>query len=63
MVRVQAVRGEGCELTWTLLGADHLPVAPVEEFLEYGRQRGYSPNTAKAYARSAPSLAVSRVKA
>ncbi len=52
MVRVQAVRGEGCELTWTLLGADYLPVAPVEEFLEYGRQRGYSPNTAKAYARA-----------
>lgn len=41
----------GSERTWTVVGSDHLPVAPVEEFLEYLRvaQRS-SPNTIRSYA-------------
>jgi site-specific recombinase XerD len=39
--------------TWTVIGGDYLPVAPVEEFLEYLRvaQRS-SPNTVRSYATS-----------
>lgn len=36
--------------TWTVLGADHLPVAVVEEFLEHQRADGASPHTVRAYA-------------
>lgn len=43
------VRGEQ-HRTWTVLGADHLPVGPVEEFLEYHRLDGASPHTVRAYA-------------
>jgi len=39
------------ERTWTVLGADRLPLAPVEDFLESLRVTGRSPNTVKAYAR------------
>ncbi|HXB64870.1 MAG TPA: hypothetical protein VNV42_08375 [Solirubrobacteraceae bacterium] len=48
--RVQSVVLPGGEQTWTVLGADFLPVAPVEEFLEHHRVIGSSPNTVKSYA-------------
>lgn len=39
--------------TWTVLGSDHLPVGPVEEFLEFMRiARDASPNTIRSYAAS-----------
>jgi site-specific recombinase XerD len=39
--------------TWTVVGVDHLPVAPVEEFLEYLRvAQQSSPNTIRSYATS-----------
>jgi len=34
-----------------VLGDDHLPVAPVEEFLEHHRVLGSSPNTVRSYAK------------
>ena len=37
--------------TWTVLGDDHLPVAPIEEFLEHHRVLGSSPNTVRSYAK------------
>ena len=40
------------ERTWTVLGADHRPVGPAEEFLEYLRAQRVSPNTVKSYARA-----------
>lgn len=51
-VAVQRIELAG-ERTWTVVGLDHLPVAPVEEFLEYLRvaQRS-SPNTIRSYATS-----------
>ncbi len=38
--------------TWTVLGPDHCVVGPAEEFLEYLRVQGTSPNTVKSYARA-----------
>jgi len=39
--------------TWTVVGPDHLPVAPVEEFLEFLRVgRDASPHTLRSYAAS-----------
>jgi hypothetical protein len=35
-----------------VLGPDHQVVGPVEEFLEYLRVQGTSPNTVKSYARA-----------
>ena len=52
VVRVQRVAVPNGERTWTLLGTDHRRVEPVEEFLEYLRVRGLSPNTVKSYARA-----------
>jgi integrase len=49
--RVQAVVLPDGTRTWTVLGADYLPVQAVEEFLEHHRQIGSSPNTVKSYAR------------
>lgn len=37
--------------TWTVLDANYLVVAPVEQFLEHLRSTKYSPNTVKAYAK------------
>ena len=37
--------------TWTVLGDDHLPIAPIEEFLEHHRVLGSSPNTVRSYAK------------
>lgn len=50
-VRMQAVMSPSGERTWTVLGADHRPVEPVEGFLEFLRVTGRSPNTVRAYAR------------
>jgi integrase/recombinase XerD len=37
--------------TWTVLGSDHLPVDPIEEFLEFLRvARAASPHTVRSYA-------------
>lgn len=47
----QLVLADG-ERTWTVVGRDHLPVAPAEEYLEYLRVQGNSPNTVKSYARA-----------
>lgn len=52
MVRAQRVLLPSGELTWTVLGADHLPVPPVEMFLEHRRQSGGSPNTVRSYSRA-----------
>jgi len=39
--------------TWTVTGEDHLPVGPVEEFLDHLRvARQASPNTIRSYATS-----------
>lgn len=51
-VRAQRVLLPSGELTWTVLGADHLPVPPVEMFLEHRRQSGGSPNTVRSYSRA-----------
>jgi hypothetical protein len=40
------------ERTWTVLNGSHLVVAPAEEFLEFMRATGRSPNTIKSYARA-----------
>jgi integrase/recombinase XerD len=50
MVAVQRV-GSGADVTWTVVGDDHLPVGPVEEFLEFMRvAREASPHTVRSYA-------------
>ena len=51
-VCVQPVELPGGDRTWTVLGADHRPVGPVEEFLEYHRVTGSSPHTVRAYAKA-----------
>lgn len=51
-MRVQTIEAISEERTWTVVDDDYLPVEPIEAFLEYGRQRNYSPNTTKAYARA-----------
>lgn len=52
MVRVQRVKGDGAETTWTVLGDDFLPVPEIELYFEHLRQTGHSPNTVKSYSRS-----------
>lgn len=49
--RVQAVEVGGGGRTWTVLGDDHRCVGPIEEFLEYHRVIGSSPNTVRSYAK------------
>jgi len=51
-VCVQPVELPGGDKTWTVLGADHRPVGPVEEFLEYHRVTGSSPHTVRGYAKA-----------
>ena len=51
MLRVQVVDVAGGPRTWTVLGDDHLPVWPIEEFLEHHRVLGSSPNTVRSYAK------------
>src|ERR1035438_10598211 len=50
--RGQRMTVPGAEVTWTVLGADHAVVGPAEEFLEFLRVQGTSPNTVKSYARA-----------
>jgi hypothetical protein len=50
--RTQRVGLPGGAVTWTVLGPDLRVVAPAEEFLEYLRVQGTSPNTVKSYARA-----------
>ena len=47
--RVQRVALPGGEATWTVLGADHCPVGPAEQYLEFLRAQRASPNTAKSH--------------
>jgi site-specific recombinase XerD len=49
-LRVQRLRVPDGEVSWTVLGEDWLPAAPVEEFLEYLRAQRRSPNTVRNYA-------------
>jgi len=49
--RVQAVEVGDDGRTWTVLGDDHRCVGPIEEFLEYHRVIGSSPNTVRSYAK------------
>ena len=51
-VCVQPVELADGARTWTVLGADHRQVGPVEEFLEYHRVTGSSPHTVRAYAKA-----------
>lgn len=49
---VQRVLLDG-QRTWTVVGEDHLPVGPVEEYLEFMRvAQQSSPNTIRSYATS-----------
>ena len=48
--RVQRLVLAGGERLWTVLGGDHRPVGPAEEFLEYLRVQRVSSNTVKSYA-------------
>lgn len=52
VVRVQPVQLPDGERTWTVLGADQLPVPVVESYLELLRQTGRSLNTVKSHARA-----------
>jgi|tagenome__1003787_1003787.scaffolds.fasta_scaffold20694043_2 hypothetical protein len=49
--RTQRVVLDG-ERTWTVLDSEHRVVEAVEQFLEYLRMLGRSPNTVKSYARA-----------
>ena len=51
-VCVQPVQLPDGDRTWTVLGADHRQVGPVEEFLEHHRVTGSSPHTVRAYAKA-----------
>jgi len=50
--RAQRLTLAGGERSWTVLGTDHHPVGPAEEFLEYLRVQPASPNTVESYARA-----------
>ncbi len=50
--RTQRVLLPGGERTWTVLDGEHCVVEPAEQFLEYLRMLGRSPNTVKSYARA-----------
>lgn len=49
--RVQAVLLRGGERTWTVVDGQHRSVSAAEEYLDYLRVLGRSPNTVKSYAR------------
>src|SRR5260370_10531421 len=51
-VCVQPVQLPGGDRTWTVLGADHREVGPVEESLEHHRVTGSSLQTVRAYAKA-----------
>ena len=50
--RSQRLVLSGGQRTWTVLGRDHRPIGPAEEYLEYLRVQRMSPNTVKSYARA-----------
>jgi site-specific recombinase XerD len=50
--RTQRLALPGGVVTWTVLDADHQVISAAEEFLEYLRVQGTSPNTVKSYARA-----------
>ena len=50
--RVQRIAPPGDAVTWTVLDDGHRLVRPAEEFLEFLRVQGSSPNTVKSYARA-----------
>jgi integrase len=50
--RTQRVVLSDGERTWTVLDGDHRVAEPAEQFLEYLRMLGRSPNTVKSYARA-----------
>ncbi|OBG81716.1 transposase [Mycobacterium sp. E802] len=50
MARTQRIALTDQPDTYTVLGADHLPIAAAEEFLQFLRDDTASPNTVKAYA-------------
>ena len=52
VAKVQTVVLPGGERTWTVVDGSYLVVAPAEEFLEFMRATGRSPNTIKSYARA-----------
>lgn len=50
-MKVQRVRIPNSDkITWTVLGDDYLPVAPIEQFLRYLESIERSPNTIRSYA-------------
>jgi hypothetical protein len=57
---MQVVTLAGGASTWTVVGADGLPVSEVEGFLEYLRLTGCSPNTVRSYAGGAACRSVRR---
>lgn len=48
--KIQRVSIADQDPTWTVLGPDLLPIGPIEDYLEFLRQTGSSPNTVRAYA-------------
>ena len=50
MARTQRIALAGTDDTYTVIGADYLPIGPAEEFLQFLRDDAASPNTVKAYA-------------
>lgn len=50
MATTQRVALDGV-VTWTVVSDSHSVIEPAERYLEFGRQRGFSPNTIKSYAR------------
>ncbi|WP_158089858.1 site-specific integrase, partial [Mycobacterium kyorinense] len=50
MARTQRIALTDRPDTYTVLGADHLPIDPAEEYLQFLRDDAASPNTVKAYA-------------
>jgi len=51
MVQVQRVRlPNSGQLTWTVIGKDYLPIAPIQTYLNYLESLERSPNTIQSYA-------------
>ena len=50
MARTQRIALAEADDTYTVIGADYLPIGPAEEFLQFLRDDQASPNTVKAYA-------------
>jgi integrase len=49
---VQRIGLPGAETTWTVVDGSHAVIGQAEEFLEFLRVQGTSPNTVKSYARA-----------